>query len=180
MPRLVVTAGPLAGQSFEVDSEQVIGRTEGDILVADSEVSRRHAVVRPVPEGIEVKDLGSLNGTWVDEARIEASVKVRDGGTIRFGETILTVEAPPLVSDLTATPAVTSARGATELEAHAAAVPLKPAAAARAATPTAWESTPAEGRRVNAIATRRVVPAFLSFGAVVATALALLLYFGLR
>jgi pSer/pThr/pTyr-binding forkhead associated (FHA) protein len=103
MLRLEVTSGPLAGQVFEVESERVIGRTDGDILVADSEVSRRHAVVRPVAGGVEVEDLGSLNGTWVGETRIDAAVRVVDGGAIKVGETVFRVDAP-VAAEATAAP----------------------------------------------------------------------------
>jgi hypothetical protein len=161
MARLVATSGPPAGRTFEVDSELVIGRTDGDIVVADSEISRRHAAVRPVEGGIEVEDLGSLNGTWVGETRIEAAVTVPDGGVIQVGVTVFTVEA----------------RAADHATAAASPTPV---VAAPAPAPVAWQSTPAVTRRSQAVASRRWAPTVLSFGTVVLTGIALVLYFGLR
>ncbi|MCA1690638.1 MAG: FHA domain-containing protein, partial [Actinobacteria bacterium] len=64
MPTLIVQSGPGAGQRFEVDGEVVVGRGDVDCVIDDAELSRRHIAVRATPAGIEIEDLGSLNGTW--------------------------------------------------------------------------------------------------------------------
>ena len=46
MPTVVVKTGPEAGRRVELDLEVAIGRQEGDLVVEDPEVSRRHAVLR--------------------------------------------------------------------------------------------------------------------------------------
>ncbi|WP_340540956.1 FHA domain-containing protein [Nocardioides sp. GXZ039] len=49
-----------------------IGRdTASDLVGMDPTISRRHAEIRPTPEGWEVVDLGSSVGTWVDGRRVE-------------------------------------------------------------------------------------------------------------
>ena len=73
---LVVTKGPLAGQRLELDGELVIGREGAPVTIEDSELSRRHAAVRPVMGGFEVEDLGSLNGTFVNGNRINVPTRV--------------------------------------------------------------------------------------------------------
>src|SRR3954462_4277188 len=95
MARLIVNSGPLAGKSFEVDAELTIGRENAAITLPDEEASRRHAVVRPDGSGIVIEDDGSLNGTWVDDQRIDAATRLRGGEIIRLGDTTLTIEADP-------------------------------------------------------------------------------------
>ena len=53
MPNLTVITGP-AGETLEVQGELVIGREHYDLDLADPEVSRRHAALRVVDEGVEV------------------------------------------------------------------------------------------------------------------------------
>ena len=68
---LVVKDGPLAGRRFDVAGELSIGREGADITIDDGEVSRRHARVRAVGDGLEVVDEGSVNGTYVNGARVD-------------------------------------------------------------------------------------------------------------
>ena len=91
---LRVTSGAGEGQSLECDGEVVIGRENADLTVADDEASRAHASVRPVAGGVAVKDLSSLNGTFVDGKRIEEEVTLTVGGTIRVGQSEIAVELP--------------------------------------------------------------------------------------
>ena len=71
MPALIVKNGPLAGQRLRVIAPLTLGREDVDVLMDAPMVSRRHAVVRPVDGGLEIDDLGSTNGTWVNGERIE-------------------------------------------------------------------------------------------------------------
>jgi DNA-binding NtrC family response regulator len=67
-------------------------------VLADPQVSRRHAELAIVPEGIRVKDLGSTNGTWWQGSKV-GEVVVCAGATIKFGETpvrIAATDAPSL------------------------------------------------------------------------------------
>jgi pSer/pThr/pTyr-binding forkhead associated (FHA) protein len=82
---LQVISGPAAGQEFEIDSELVIGRRDADLAIADDELSRRHAAVRPAEQGVIVEDLGSLNGTFVDGERIQGAVTLTVDATVRVG-----------------------------------------------------------------------------------------------
>ncbi len=91
---LQVTAGPLAGQAVEASAELVIGREGTDLLLDDAQVSRRHAAIRPVQEGIEVEDLGSLNGTWVNGQRIEQATRLATGDVLVIGDTRIEVHIP--------------------------------------------------------------------------------------
>lgn len=94
MAHLIVRDGPLRGRRFEVESGEVtIGRESTDILVEDDgEVSRNHAVVRASDDGVEVEDLGSTNGTFVNERRISEPTGLGSGDILRVGQTRLDVE----------------------------------------------------------------------------------------
>jgi predicted component of type VI protein secretion system len=76
----------------EVEQEVVIGRENADLTISDPEISRRHALVRPIERGIEVEDLGSLNGTYVNGKRIGEVVELTLGGTVRVGNSDIQVE----------------------------------------------------------------------------------------
>ena len=87
-----MSSGPSAGQSVEVEQEVVIGRENADLTISDPEISRRHALVRPIARGIEVEDLGSMNGTYVNGKRIGEIVELTIGGTVRVGNSDIQVE----------------------------------------------------------------------------------------
>src|SRR5262249_999580 len=75
--RYVITARPL-----------IIGRGDNcDIYINDSSVSRRHASVEASPAGVRVTDLGSTNGTFINNTAV-ASAALRDGDSLRVGNCI--------------------------------------------------------------------------------------------
>ena len=87
MASLWVISGSRAGQSVGVTGELIIGRENADLTIDDAEVSRRHVAVRLEGGQLEVEDLGSANGTFVNGSRIEDPVKVGGGAKIRVGRT---------------------------------------------------------------------------------------------
>jgi pSer/pThr/pTyr-binding forkhead associated (FHA) protein/S1-C subfamily serine protease len=98
---LVVQDGSLAGHRVAVSAELVIGREDADLVLDDSHVSRRHAVVRPVKGGLEIEDLDSANGTSVNGAAIDGSQRLRDGDVVEVGRVRLTADVPASPRDLT-------------------------------------------------------------------------------
>jgi pSer/pThr/pTyr-binding forkhead associated (FHA) protein len=78
---LVVLRGPNTGARFLLDSDEVnTGRhPNSDIFLDDVTVSRKHATFRRVGDAFVVRDVGSLNGTYVNRVRIdELSLATRD------------------------------------------------------------------------------------------------------
>lgn len=72
-----------------------IGRAPGSVLrLTDYTVSRAHAQVRYTGQGWTLRDLGSSNGTWVNDRRITGSVPVRPGDRVRFGTVGFRLTAP--------------------------------------------------------------------------------------
>ncbi|MCB9624177.1 MAG: sigma 54-interacting transcriptional regulator [Polyangiales bacterium] len=84
-----VTAGPDAGARAAGDETLTVGSASGnDLVLRDPTVSRYHLELRRVPEGVEVVDLGSTNGTSVNEVRLLRGV-VRPGAALTLGDTRL-------------------------------------------------------------------------------------------
>jgi VWFA-related protein len=83
---LLIGRGP-SGRRFDVSKAvTTIGRGQGnDVVIDDATVSRQHATIRWEQERFRVYDLGSSNGTFVDDQRVREPVVLWDGATVRFG-----------------------------------------------------------------------------------------------
>jgi pSer/pThr/pTyr-binding forkhead associated (FHA) protein len=157
MFRLRFVNGPLAGREVEVTAALVLGRQAVDLVIDDPQVSRRHASVRPAGDGLEVEDHGSRNGTWVNGARVGGPTRLAPGDRVRLGETTFEVEGAA---------------------ARAAATEATPQPSPPPALP--FEPPPQRAPRRRGVASRRLTPTLLSFGTVIATAIALVWYFATR
>ena len=93
---LVVRRGPNAGSRFLLDKEVITaGRhPESDIFLDDITVSRRHAEVQRVSSGFVVRDVGSLNGTYLNRERVEES-PIKNGDELQVGKFKLVFFAGP-------------------------------------------------------------------------------------
>lgn len=93
-PTQLAPAGWLVGTPGEIalfGGENVLGREgEGIILLRSSTVSRRHACIEIGDDSVWVDDLGSKNGTYVNDRRVEGRTPVVDGDQIRFGSLVFT------------------------------------------------------------------------------------------
>jgi pSer/pThr/pTyr-binding forkhead associated (FHA) protein len=79
---------PMEGCNRPATPGTTIGRAGCDVDLNDPDVSRRHAVVRGVDGGLAVEDLGSTNGTFVNDSRISGIVEISPGDRVRFGNTV--------------------------------------------------------------------------------------------
>ncbi len=76
----------------------VVGRGSAcDLVLADLTVSRVHAELRRDEEGWIVVDLGSLNGTRLNDWRLVGPAKVRPGDVLSFGDCVFLVITPQLI-----------------------------------------------------------------------------------
>ncbi len=67
-----------------------LGRSpECDVCLESLGVSRRHAELREVGDTVTLYDLGSSNGTHLNEQRIQAPVALKDGDVLRLGAAVL-------------------------------------------------------------------------------------------
>src|SRR3954462_15356226 len=91
--KLQIIEGPDAGQELDVEGAAVIGRDPGSaaLVVRDPEASRRHASLIPEGQSINVEDLGSTNGTFVNGEKLVGARVVVPGDRLRIGPTVVEV-----------------------------------------------------------------------------------------
>lgn len=77
-----------AGEHIALGATCAIGRSSvNDIVVATSKISRRHATVHQrAPGEFWLADLGSVNGTWLNERRVAHPTRLFDGDRISVGD----------------------------------------------------------------------------------------------
>jgi hypothetical protein len=88
---LVVTAGPLSGTKITLGDQPIlIGRADDSTLVlTDDFASSRHARLTNRGGQWYVEDLGSTNGTYLDQQRVQGPLLVSPGQPIRIGQTAM-------------------------------------------------------------------------------------------
>ncbi|MFD5564573.1 FtsK/SpoIIIE domain-containing protein [Kitasatospora griseola] len=137
---LRVVGGPDAGGVHRLHGERIrIGRsTEADVPLDDPDVSRLHLALHLSADGhATVQDLGSTNGTLLDERYLrEESAELAPGALLRIGESTLQLAHPADIAARTATP---DGEGRLRLAPRPTArtAPARPAGPAPAAEPVA-------------------------------------------
>ena len=93
---LIVQRGPNAGSRFLLDVDVITaGRhPDSDIFLDDVTVSRRHAEFHRDGSTFTVRDVGSLNGTYVNRERVEAAT-LASGDEVQIGKFRLVLIAGP-------------------------------------------------------------------------------------
>jgi DNA-binding response OmpR family regulator len=83
------------GHEHRLESGSTIGRAvECNVVIASKRVSREHARLRQEGRRWFIEDLGSSNGTLLNDERILASMEVRDGDSISIGDVVFTFHDP--------------------------------------------------------------------------------------
>ena len=84
---LIVRSGEQAGDRFTLDADLTrLGRhPDSEIILDDITVSRRHVTIERTDEGYVASDAGSLNGTYVNQERIERAV-LHHGDELQVGK----------------------------------------------------------------------------------------------
>ena len=85
---LVVQRGPNAGARFLLDAERTTAgrRPDSDIFLDDVTVSRKHAEFIRRDGEFFVRDVGSLNGTYLAKDRIDGEAQLKDGDEVQIGK----------------------------------------------------------------------------------------------
>jgi len=113
--RLDIVEGPGAGRQVPIAGRMDVGREPTAQLVLDDPlVSRRHARVVHDEQGAVVEDLGSTNGTFVNDLQIHSPTRLLVGHRLLVGTTVLELRAvgqpstvypvPPPLAKAAATP----------------------------------------------------------------------------
>ena len=89
---LVLYSGSVPGRRFDLhDGRLVVGRAPDCTLplLESAGLSRHHAELQVAGDVVQLRDLGSINGTYVNAQRVEDSVTLKDGDMLRLGEVLL-------------------------------------------------------------------------------------------
>lgn len=98
---LIFLHGPRAGQRFTLtDDEFTIGRgSKNEVVLEDSQVSRVHAILMRRGGVFLIEDLGSHNGTYVNDERLMGPRQIHHGDRITVGQSKIMFEDPMAVQD---------------------------------------------------------------------------------
>jgi putative nucleotidyltransferase with HDIG domain len=94
VPRLIIKDGPNRGAMHQIGVRPILlGReTDCSIQILDKGTSRHHAEIFRVGEMCFIRDLGSRNGTYVNEERVHEEL-LREGDRVTIGSTTVVFEA---------------------------------------------------------------------------------------
>jgi len=162
---------PLPGRRTPIDAEVAVGRQDCDLTISSPQVSRRHARIESSGDRAEVTDLGSRNGTFVNDERIAEARRLEPGDSLRIGDTVWEV-------------AVVDAAAATEIEARGD-VPAPPPPPPAPPVPVAPATPVAAGEGLAELgdggppgpsAARRMEATLICYAVVVLTAIGVVAY----
>jgi len=87
-----VVRGWLVGTTGRVSlhsGENIVGRSDHPDLDTTT-ISRRHVLIQIGPGGVTIEDLGSKNGTWLNDDPVTTAKTIHDGDTVRLGSSVFT------------------------------------------------------------------------------------------
>jgi hypothetical protein len=92
---LRVVSGGRVGQRWELPSTDIkIGRDATNLVsLDDGKISREHSKIRFVDGAFHIIDLGSSNGTYVNDVQIGGQTQLNDGDLVRVGDTVMAFKA---------------------------------------------------------------------------------------
>ena len=94
VPRLIVVSGPVTGEVFLLEADEIVlGREPANaVAIVDPSLSRRHCAISRTADGWTLRDLGSFNGTFVNGESVSERVLVH-GDRVRIAATELLFHA---------------------------------------------------------------------------------------
>jgi len=104
---LEIVEGNDQGRQVPLDRELEVGRGDVTLALEDEQVSRHHARIKTTEAGVVVRDLGSTNGTYVNDQPLHGERSIEPGDRIRFGLTVVGLRAAGQPSAVSARPEVT-------------------------------------------------------------------------
>jgi predicted component of type VI protein secretion system len=96
MPEFIVRSGKYDGKKFVLPGAEVlIGRDDGcQIRITSQDVSRKHCLIRLTETGWTMRDLGSQNGTYLNDVLSGSESPLRPGDRLRVGPMVLEFADP--------------------------------------------------------------------------------------
>lgn len=86
LPKFILrgVSGVTFGKNFALQGSMIMGRQpECDICIPSDEISRQHAKLQVLPDGIAVEDVGSANGTYINDKRVQTGM-MKPGDELRL------------------------------------------------------------------------------------------------
>ncbi len=84
-PLLIAQTGPLNGQRWIIKGDVIVGRDDTcNVVIQNRQVSRYHARFITLPQGVQLEDLGSKNGTHINGQEVMEPVILQDGDVIQI------------------------------------------------------------------------------------------------
>lgn len=93
--KIQAITGELTGQEISIDRDMLVGRHQtADIVLQQSEISRKHAAFLLVEQALYIQDLKSSNGTFVNDVQVEDQLPLKEGDIVQFASLKFSVLAP--------------------------------------------------------------------------------------
>jgi pSer/pThr/pTyr-binding forkhead associated (FHA) protein len=108
LPKFILrgVSGPTFGKTYAVVGAITIGRSnDSDVCIPTDEISRHHAKLQVVPDGVMAEDLGSANGTFVNNQRVHGTVMMKPGDELRLDTVRFMLMSPTMEAHPPAAPA---------------------------------------------------------------------------
>ena len=92
---IAVIKGARAGYIYHLEKPYIlIGRGKVDLIIPDKEISRKHSAVEVRNDKIFLRDLGSTNGTYINDKKISIT-EITEQTEFKIGQTTLMIIATP-------------------------------------------------------------------------------------
>jgi pSer/pThr/pTyr-binding forkhead associated (FHA) protein len=98
LPKFILrgVSGSTFGKNFALQGTMTVGRQpDCDICIPSDEVSRHHAKLQVMPDGIAVEDIGSANGTFINDKRVHTGM-LKPGEELRLDTVRFMLVSPAL------------------------------------------------------------------------------------
>lgn len=93
--KIQAITGDLTGQEITIERDLLVGRHQtADLILQAAEISRKHAALLLKDQVLWVQDLGSSNGTFVNDARVTTEQLLKDGDIVQFASIKFSVLQP--------------------------------------------------------------------------------------
>ena len=99
--KIQAISGDLTGQEISIDRDMLVGRhQQADIVLQQSEISRKHAAFLIKEQALWLQDLNSSNGTFINDVRLDGESLLKQGDIVQFASLKFSVLAPAKAVDV--------------------------------------------------------------------------------
>lgn len=108
LPKYILrgVSGPTFGKTYAMVGTLIVGRnSDCGVCIPTDEISRQHAKLQVVPDGVMVEDMGSANGSFVNNQRVHAGTLLKPGDELRLDTVRFLLMSPGMDA-----PAIATAR----------------------------------------------------------------------